>query len=135
MDEQLVLERLRKPAPFAQNFQPRPQPQPAVQPTVTAAEEDLLSWLLKSPEHTVLCSELTQEDFSSPGAWKIFEALIRAHAENPQSQDLAQAAAAYVPEQKKELVKLALLQTPEDFNPARARHCRLRRQAGKSRPA
>ena len=67
----------------------------------------------------VLCSELTQEDFSTPGAWKMFEALVKAHAENPQSKDLAEAAAGYVPEQKKELVKLAMLQTPEDFDPVR----------------
>ena len=119
VDEQLVLERLRRPAAFAPGYARRQPVAPAAQPAITPAEEDLLSWLIKSPEHMVLCSELTQEDFSTPGAWKMFEALVKAHAENPQSKDLAEAAAGYVPEQKKELVKLAMLQTPEDFDPVR----------------
>ena len=119
VDEQLVLERLRKPTPLAPGFQRR-KPAPAVQqPAASAAEEDLLSWLLKSPEHIVLCSELTQEDFSTPGAWRMFEAIVQAHTQNPAAQDLTEAAAGYAPEQKNELVKLAMLQTPADFNPAR----------------
>ena len=67
----------------------------------------------------VLCSELSREDFSTPAAWNLFETLVRAHMEHPQAPDLAQEAAKLVPAQKSEFVKLALLQTPEDFDPAR----------------
>lgn len=120
VDEQLVLERLRKPALAPTSYQRRQAAAaPAAKAPANAAEEDLLSWLLKSPEHLVLCSELTQEDFSNPGAWRLFQAIVRARAEHPQAQNLAELAAQYAPEQKNEFVKLALLQTPADFNPAR----------------
>ncbi len=120
VDEQLVLERLRKPALQNPAFVRRtPAAAAPKMPPATSAEEDLLSWLLKSPEHIVLCSELTQEDFSGNAAWKLFQAIVQAHAQNPHAADLAELAAANVPELKNELVKLAMLQTPEDFEPAR----------------
>lgn len=119
VDEQLVLERLRKPALQTSAYSRAKAPATRRQAPANAAEEDLLSWLMKSPEHMVLCSELTQEDFSGAGAWNMFQALVRAHAENPQATDLAEKAAQYAPEQKNELVKLALLQAPDDFDPAR----------------
>ena len=118
VDEQLVLERLRKPA--LQPAYARRQPAPSAGAAVaSAAEEDLLSWLLKSPQHTVLCCELSQEDFSTAAAWKIFQAVVQAHGEDPQAANLAERAAQKVPEYKTELVKLAMLQAPADFDPAR----------------
>ena len=83
------------------------------------AEEDLLSWILKSPQHSVLCSQLTADDFSSPALWQIFQAIIKAHQENPHAADLTEQTAQALPQQKNEIVKLALLQTPDDFDPAR----------------
>ena len=119
VDEQLVLQRLRKPILQPAAFRRPAEAAPMARPSVSAAEEDLLSWLLKSPEHMVLCSELSQEDFSGPAGWKIFQAIVQAHTEAPQEQDLAQRAAQKEPGLKNELVKLALLQPPADFDPAR----------------
>ncbi len=118
VDEQLVLERIRKPM-MGPSYQRRPTVAPIPVPAVSSAEEDLLSWVLKSPEHLVLCSELTQEDFSNPGVWRIFQAIVKARTENPQAENLAELAVQYAPEQKNEFMKLAILQTPEDFDPAR----------------
>ena len=50
---------------------------------------------------------------------KILQAIVQAHTEAPQEQDLAQRAAQKEPGLKNELVKLALLQPPADFDPAR----------------
>lgn len=118
VDEELVMERLRE-ASYVPASRFRRQQAVLENAIATPAEEDLLSWILKSPAHLVLCSELSREDFSTPAAWNLFETLVRAHMEHPQEADLAQEAAKLVPAQKGEFVKLALLQTPEDFDPAR----------------
>ena len=84
-----------------------------------SAEEDLLCWLLKSPQHTVLCSELKAEHFSSPALWEIFKTIVQTHLANPQAENLTDLAAQALPKQKSEIAKLALLPTPDDFDPAR----------------
>ncbi len=121
VDEQLVLERLRKPALQTAAYIRRQNAATTALPAAAAkgAEEDLLSWLLKSPEHIILCSELSQEDFSSETAWKMFQAVVQAHREDPQGKDLPQRAAQKIPAYQAELIKLAMLQPPADFNPAR----------------
>lgn len=125
VDEPLVMQRLtraQKAAAFSSRYQPQPQARVVNAATVQkipVAEEDLLSWILKSPQHCVLCSQLTADHFSSPALWQIFQAIIKTHLENPQAQDLTELTAQALPEQKNEIVKLALLQTPDDFNPAR----------------
>lgn len=83
------------------------------------AEEDLLSWILKSPQHTVLCSQLSAQDFSSPALWELFQAIVKTHMQHPQADNLTEQTARELPAQKNEIVKLALLPTPDDFNPAR----------------
>ncbi len=125
IDEQLVLQRLtqtQRAAAFSTHYQNKPQTEAVranITPQTPSAEEDLLSWLLKSPQHCVLCSQLTADDFSSPALWQIFQAIVKAHLENPQAEDLTELTAQSLPQQKNELVKLALLPTPDDFNPAR----------------
>ncbi len=84
-----------------------------------SAEEDLLSWILKSPQHTVLCSQLSEQDFSSPALWELFQAIVKTHMQYPQADNLTEQTAQALPQQKNEIVKLALLPTPDDFNPAR----------------
>ncbi len=125
VDEQLVLQRLtqtQKAAAFSARYQTKPTADTVRADTASqtpSAEEDLLSWLLKSPQHCVLCSQLTAQDFSSPALWQIFQTIIKMHLENPQAEDLTERTAQALPQQKNELVKLALLPTPDDFNPAR----------------
>lgn len=124
IEEQLVQQRLAqtyKQAAFSNRFQQKP---PEViradqAERTPVAEEDLLSWILKSPQHTVLCSQLTEQDFSSPALWQIFQTIVKVHMENPQADNLTEQTALALPQQKNEIIKLALLQTPNDFDPAR----------------
>lgn len=118
VDEALVLERLRRPAmqtPFAR----KQTPKPAVQTAVNPAEEELTAWLLRCPEHAELCGGLTQNDFSTPAAWKLFEAVRRAAQQTQDAQETGRTAASYVPELKNTIVRLALFQPPQEAEPAR----------------
>lgn len=118
VDEALVLERLRRPAlqsPFAR----RQEARPAMQAPANPAEEELTAWLLRCPEHAGLCTQLTQNDFSTPQAWKLFEAVRRAALETQNAQETGPQAAAYAPELKNAIVRLALFQPPEEADPAR----------------
>lgn len=118
VDEALVLERLRRPAlqtPFARKQEERP----AAQTPANPAEEELTAWLLRCPQHAALCAELTQNDFSTPQAWKLFETVRKAAGETLDAQTAAQKAAAYAPERKNDIVRLALFQPPQDAEPMR----------------
>lgn len=118
VDEALVLERLRRPAvqtPFARRQEAHPVPQTPANP----AEEELTAWLLRAPQHAGLTAGLTQNDFSTPQAWKLFEAVRRAAQETLDAQTAAQKAVSYAPERKNDIVRLALFQPPQDAEPAR----------------
>ena len=120
VQEELVLQRLTQ----VMRAVSYPAAQPAViraasAPLAPTAEEDLLSWLLKSPQHIVLCSQLTAEDFSSPALWQLFQTIVQTHQAHPQADHLTDLTATALPEQKSEIAKLALLPTPNDFDPAR----------------
>ena len=125
VDEPLVLERLaytQKATAFSARYTARAQAGVTQADTVQkipAAEEDLLSWLLKSPQHSVLCSQLSAEDFSSPALWQLFQAILQAHVQNPQATDVTELTARALPQHKNEIIKLALLPAPDDFDPAR----------------
>lgn len=125
VDEPLVQQRLtqtlRTATPSAR-FSPARKPGiiRADQATnVPSAEEDLLAWILKNPQYTVLCSQLSAQDFSSPALWEIFQAIVKTHMQYPQADNLIEQTAQALPTQKNEIVKLALLPTPDDFDPAR----------------
>ena len=121
VEEQLVLGRLRQVRQTA-SFAPRSaKPVVAdVNPSGThSAEEDLLAWVMKNPQYTVLCAELTAQDFSSPSLWKLLGTLVTAHTQHPEADDLTALAQDSAPEQKQEIIKLALLPVPADFEPAR----------------
>lgn len=117
VDEQLVLERLRKPI-AAPSFVKRTE-KPVRGSFLNAAEEELISWILKSPQNVSACEQLTQNDFSSRAAWELFQAVVRSAKENPFGENLTDAAARYAPSFKNELIRLALAPTPADFSPAR----------------
>ena len=121
VEEQLVLGRLKQ-IRQSTSFAPR-----SAKPVVTSvnptgthnAQEDLLAWVMKNPQYTVLCAELTEQDFSSPSLWKLLGTLVTVHAQHPDADDLTALAQTYAPEQKQEIIKLALLPVPADFEPAR----------------
>ncbi len=119
VEEQLVLQRLQRTQQAAAFAKRIPAQSTARTAKTPAAEENLLAWLLRSPQHVVLCDQLTQTDFSSPHTWQIFNTLVQAHAANPQLENLTDAAAQLAPEHKNEIIRLALLPTPDDFQPAR----------------
>ena len=117
--EQLVLARLKQ-AGRTPGFTRTTQISELATPAVTHnLEDNLLAWILKSPQHIILCANLTETDFSSPAKWNLFQALVKARMEQPQAADLAPLVAAQLPQQKKELVRLSLLPVPTDFDPAR----------------
>lgn len=118
VEEQLVLARVNRPGNRAA-FGPKNLPQAQPPAPANAAEEELLAWLLRAPEHVGLCGELDPTDFSSPGAWKLFEAVRQAAQEGLSGQALLDRATSGVPSLGKELVKLALIQPPQDFQPQR----------------
>jgi len=121
VEEQLVRARVRQVVQSTSFVPQRTKPIVAsVSPVGTHnAEEDLLAWVMKSPQHIVLCAELSDTDFSTPALGNLFNALVKARMENPDAQDLTALAQNYAPEQKNEIIKLALLQVPADFEPAR----------------
>ena len=67
----------------------------------------------------VLCSQLSAQDFSSPALWELFQAIVKTHMQYPQADNLTEQTAQALPQQKNQIVKLALLPTPDDFDPAR----------------
>ena len=120
VEEPLVLARLKQPA-AAQAFNRRKTtsaPQ-AISAPASDAEEDLLSWLLRAPECISACGELTCGDFSSPAAWHLFEALRQATQEGLHGTALHERALALAPALEKEIIKLAMVQPPQDFQPQR----------------
>ena len=125
IDEPLVQQRLAqtyKAASQQTRFSPAKEPRVIradQAATMPSAEEDLLSWILKSPQHTVLCSQLSAQDFSSPALWELFQAIVKTHMQYPQADNLTEQTAQALPQQKNEIIKLALLPTPDDFDPAR----------------
>ena len=121
VEEQLVRARVRQVVQTTSFTPQRAKPVEATTSPVGThnAEEDLLAWVMKSPQHLVLCAELTAENFSTPALGNLFNALVKAHMEHPDAEDVTALAQDYAPEQKNEIIKLALLPVPADFEPAR----------------
>ncbi len=115
VEEQLVLARMRKPGshPFAT------APATAVQAPANTAEEELFACLLRAPQYIGLCETLAQNDFSSAGAWQLFQTLRQGAQEGLTGQTLVEKVSAAVPSLASEVIKLALLQAPADFQPQR----------------
>ena len=118
VEEQLVIARFKKSAqtPLGKK---KTLPTPTNTMLLHPAEEELLAWLLRAPQEIGLCEELTPGCFSSPQAWNLFEMVLKAALEELTGQALVERAAGLCPQQAKELIKLAMLQTPEDFEPKR----------------
>ncbi len=122
LEEQLVLQRLsktQKTTAFSRQAHPQEQPSGRVAVQAPAAEENLLAWVLRSPQHTGLCTHLTQADFSSPIAWEILQTLLQVHTQHPQADNITDLVVQQLPAHKNEIIRLALLPTPDDFQPAR----------------
>ena len=119
VEEELVLQRV------GQVLRPRSYALPKQTPSATApaentAEKNLFAWLIKSPQHMVLCADLSEEDFSGPQEWQLFRTLVQAHQQNPQAENLVRDAAQLADENlKKQLVKYSLTAVPDNFDPER----------------
>lgn len=118
VDEQLVLARMRKPG-LQKAGKPAATVHVAAQTPANAAEEELLACLLRAPQEIASCSELTQTDFSSAGAWQLFQAIGQGAGEGLTGQVLVEKVSAAVPSLASEIIKLALVQAPTDFQPQR----------------
>ena len=122
LNESLVLQRLQQTEKARFQLQRR-APALASSPLGTTvqstAEEDLLTWLLHSPQYLHLANNLKASDFSAPETWQILQALTKTYAEYPDTTDLAELTAQVIPAQKNKIFKLALLPIPDDFEPER----------------
>ena len=120
VDEQLVLGRMkqirREVAGVATKTPIRAN---AARHSDPSAEDNLLSWLLKYPQHTILCAELTENSFSNHEKWQLFQTLVQAHHQQPQATDLAPLAMELAPAFQKEIIRLTMLPVPADLDPAR----------------
>ena len=118
VEEQLVLSRLKKPAlqPFVKQTQ---TPDVATPPRRKPAEEELVAWLLRAPEQVSACDGLTPAHFSTPNAWKLFEAVYQAVQQDPTPDTLVQRVTLQAPQLQSELIKLTLQDTPADFDAPR----------------
>lgn len=118
--EELVLQRVKqmlRPNTYAQTGKVAPALQTAAGNT---AQDDLFAWLLKSPQHMVLCADLTEQDFSDEQAWQLFSALVRAHQLNPAATDLAEQVRPLVNEAlRKQLIRYTLVSVPDNFDAER----------------
>ena len=79
-----------------------------------------MACLLRAPEHWQLCEELTRADFSSDAAWHLFEAVHQAAKAGLTGQALVEKSAETAASLATEIVKLAMAQPPQDFQPQQA---------------
>ena len=120
VEEYLVRARLKKPGAYVSGAKPQNRtPEPVADSRLLGSEEDLLAWLLRAPEQITVCAELIQDDFSSAAAWSLFEAVRQAAQEKLTGQALLDKAISLAPALQKELIRLELVQAPEDFEPQR----------------
>lgn len=117
VDESLVLARVRRPG-FANKMTRADEPAPVVS-AINSAEEELLAWLLRAPEHVALCNGLTAGDFSTPGSFHLFETVCKTAQAGASGTELVDQVKAEVPSLAQEVIKLAMMQTPPDFQPQR----------------
>ena len=118
--EELVLQRVRKVLRPGSVARVAPVQSVPADTGENRAEADLFAWVIKNPQYIVLCAELTEEDFSGPRAWELFNALVKARQQNPQTANLAEEAAPLVDgDLKKQLIKYTLTAVPEGFEPER----------------
>lgn len=117
VDEKLVLERAAQPS-AAGRFPPR-QTAPVKKAALNPAEENLITWLLKFPVHLNQCTDLTPEHFENATMRSIFQELQLVHKENPLTDNAAEAVIQKLPDLKNEVIRLSLLELPQDFTPQR----------------
>ena len=120
LDESLVMQRLQQTGKARLQLQRRTTaPAPMGGAAQSTAEEDLLTWLLHSPQYIHLTSTLKASDFSAPETWQILQALTNTCTQHPNAADVAELTAQSIPAQKNTIIKLALLPIPDDFEPER----------------
>ena len=125
IDESLVLQRLTGKQRAAQQLQQRLQPratQPAAAPlekeTFSAAEENLVSWLLRFPQYAAGC-ETWVDKFQSPTLGKILQAVCQSAAQNNQESGFAERVKGLVPTQAQLVIRLSMTELPNDFEAER----------------
>ena len=119
VEEQRVLSRLKK-NNWASTGNFRKTAPEVIAPSANQeAEEKLVAWLLRAPQHIALCQELNRADFSSAVLWNILEAICQAAPERLTGTVLVDKVITLAPACEKEIVRLAMLPAPQDFQPQR----------------
>lgn len=123
--EELVLERLRGKEYAAARFKQRFNAARTVQTDArqaaehfNAAEENLVSWLLRFPQYAQ-GSEALAEQFDSRALGEVLQALCQAAAENAAPQGFTDRVCALAPARAKLAVRLCMQELPRDFQPER----------------
>ena len=121
--EDLVLQRMRSKqrtsANFQQRFQSQVSKQATVKPTVfNAAEENLVSWLLRFPQYAEGCETLVNQ-FDSRALGEILQTLCRAAAQNAEPTGFAERVTALIPAQAQLTIRLSMTELPQDFQAQR----------------
>lgn len=123
VDESLVLQRLRSKenaaARVQKHFQKAQQQtsRPAAE-TFLAAEENLVSWLLRYPQYASGCETLA-EHFDSRSLGQLLTALCQAATQNPDPTGFTERVCALAPAHTQQALRLSLTQVPKDFQAKR----------------
>ncbi len=128
VDETLVLQRVRykeqNTTRFQQSFPARPAagetPAPlAAQPAAfNAAEENLVSWLLRYPQYATGCEELAKQ-FDSRALGELLQALCQAASQNTETTTFTERVTALVPKHTQLAIRLSMTELPKDFQAQR----------------
>ena len=128
VEEELVLFRVRSrrnaAQRFRQRFQTATQPQPRLAQTAAqsvafnAAEENLVSWLLRFPQQAAGCENLAAQ-FDSRALADILQALCQAASENAAEEGFTQRVCTLVPAHTQLAIRLSMTPLPNDFQAQR----------------
>ena len=128
VEEELVLFRVRSrrnaAQRFRQRFQTAAQPQPRLAQTAAqsvafnAAEENLVSWLLRFPQQAAGCENLAAQ-FDSRALADILQALCQAASENAAEEGFTQRVCTLVPAHTQLAIRLSMTPLPNDFQAQR----------------
>lgn len=128
VDEELVLSRLRSKQNAVRRFGQRWQAsRPAQEPSAptaapaksfNAAEENLVSWLLRFPQQAAGCENLVAQ-FDSRALADVLDAVCRAASDNAAEAGFTERVCALVPAHTQLAIRLSMTELPNDFQAQR----------------
>ncbi|MBO7238353.1 MAG: DNA primase [Elusimicrobiaceae bacterium] len=123
VEEPLVLARVQEKERAAKRFEQRfqskqPQVQPVKPETFTAAEENLVAWLLRFPQQAAGCETLATQ-FDSRALGELLAAVCQAAGENAAPEGFTERVCALAPAHTQLAIRLSMTELPNDFQAQR----------------